>query len=311
MKLALTAPGPGTPLTAVGFGVDEKAAGLPPPGRPPPPINRSLKYTTVRTSADACTSPPKGTICAVGLKQLGGFSGTCAGDSGGPEINSQGQQVSVTSYGPDVDCGTGAWAVYTSVADYYSSFIKPALDKYAGGGVDGSSPPNADDGSGGNGPNGGANGPNGGGNGPNGGGGNGPNGGGNGSNGGGGNGPNGGPNGGGGGGGNNSANSGNIEDEGDDSAGSGSGTGGGCQQWTWNSAGNQRIVFGTQVGFPVKVLNALACGNKCGATADCNSFHYQRGLRRCTMFEEGAGKVDTVRDTKFVAGYLTCGDKKK
>ncbi|KAG7668653.1 hypothetical protein KSW81_005412 [Nannochloris sp. 'desiccata'] len=206
VRLAMTAPGPGVPLTAVGFGVDEKSSA----GNKPPVINRSLKYTTVRTSADACTSPPKGTICAVGLKQSSGSSGTCAGDSGGPQLNSNRQQVSVTSYGPDVDCGVASWAVYTSVADYYSSFIKPALDRYAS---------DSGESSGGESPN-------------------------------------------------SSGSSGGIEEESGDTESSGSGTGGSCTQWTWNSISNQKIVSGTPVsdGLGSKVMKSSACGNRCGAT---------------------------------------------
>jgi Trypsin len=320
VKLASVAPGPGVTLTAVGFGIDEKAGGpLPPPGRPQM-INRSLKYTTLRTSADACTSPPKGTLCAVGLRQLGGVSGTCAGDSGGPELNSNGQQVSVTSYGPDVDCGVGAWAVYTSIPDYYVSFIKPAIDKYAPGGVDNGgnpspTPPNNGGGNGGGNNGGGGNGGGGNGGGGNGGGGNG--GGGNGGGGNGGGGDDGDRRNGGGSSGNsgnvNSSTGGSIEDESDDSESSGSGTGGSCIQWTWNSVGNQRIMYGTPVngGFNIKVINSIACGNKCGATPGCNSFNYQRGTRKCSMFEEGAGTVETVRDNKYVAGYLTCGERRR
>ena len=321
----MAVPPPGTILTAVGFGIDEK---LPPGSTPPnqpPKINRSLKYTTVRTSPDACTSPPKGTICAVGVKQFNGISGTCAGDSGGPELLSNGLQVSVTSYGPDVDCGSGAWGVYTSIPDYYSSFIKPTMDKYAPDGVDNSTPSvngNSDDnssggggGSGGGGNGGGNSGNNGNSNGS------GNNGNGNGY----GNGNSGGNNGSGNGGGNNNANansnananantsSANIEEESDPSVSSGTGTGGGCAQWTWNGTGNQRIVDGTPInsGLGMKVANVAACGNKCGAVFDCNSFNYQRGTRKCLMFEEGAGMVSTVKDPKFVSGILTCGDRRK
>jgi hypothetical protein len=67
-------------------------------------------------------------------------------------------------------------------------------------------------------------------------------------------------------------------------------------------------VFG---GFSIKVPNSSACGNKCGTTPECNSFNYQRGTRRCSLYEEGAGTVETVRDPRFVAGYLTCGDRRR
>jgi hypothetical protein len=247
----MTAPGPGAPLTAVGFGVDEKAT----INNKPPGGNRALKYTTVRTSADACPSPPKGTICAVGIKQSGGTSGTCAGDSGGPQLNSNRQQVSVTSYGPNVDCGVASWAVYTSVADYYSSFIKPAIDKYASGSGEGSGGQPLP----------------------------------------------------------NSSGSENIEEESEDPESDGSGIGGVCLQWTWNSVSNQKIVGGTPVSdsLGIKIVKPSACGKMCAATPQCNSFNYHRGTKRCFMYQEGAGTVETVRDSKFVAGYLTCGEVKK
>lgn len=125
VKLAPANPPVGAPLTAVGWGVDENF----------PASNKSspvLKYTTLTISSNACPNPPKGVLCGVGApsKPGGAFSGTCSGDSGGPQILTNGLQVSLTSYGPAVDCGEGTWGVYTSVADYFTNFIKPAMDKY-------------------------------------------------------------------------------------------------------------------------------------------------------------------------------------
>ena len=125
VKLAPFNPPSGAPLTAIGWGVDENF----------PSSNKSspvLKYTTLTTSANACPNPPKGVLCGVGLasKPGGAISGTCSGDSGGPQLLTNGLQASLTSYGPAVDCGEGTWGVYTSVADYFPTFIKPSMDKY-------------------------------------------------------------------------------------------------------------------------------------------------------------------------------------
>jgi len=189
------------------------------------------------------------------MKQSGGNSGTCSGDSGGPQLNSKRQLVSVTSYGPNVDCGVADWAVYTSVADYYNSFIKPTIDKYAidSGESSGGKPRPHGNGSSGSGDG-----------------------------------------------------SEMIEEEDDDSINSGSGTGRGCPQWSWDSVSKQKIIDGTPVSESIKVAKSSACGELCVATPACNSFNYKRRNKKCFMYEEGAEIVETVRDYKYVAGYLTC-----
>lgn len=145
--LAASAPPPdGALVTAVGWGVDETVgtvaslySGVAP--------SRVLRYTPLRTSAAACADQglPAGVFCAKGTAQAtGDFTGTCAGDSGGPELY-KGRQVAVTSYGPSVGCGRAAWGAYTSVSYYYASFIKPAMAKHGAAAAtmddEGDSPP--------------------------------------------------------------------------------------------------------------------------------------------------------------------------
>ena len=126
-----TPPADGSLLTAVGWGVDETAgtvaalySGVAP--------SRVLRYTSLRTSADACADQglPEGVFCAKGIVSASGdLTSTCSGDSGGPELYN-GRQLAVTSYGPSVACGRAAWGAYTSVPHYYASFIKPAMSRY-------------------------------------------------------------------------------------------------------------------------------------------------------------------------------------
>ena len=107
---------------------------------------RVLKYARLKTNSSACAAAgeplPPGTICATGVsvgKSSSLYTGTCLGDSGGPELAAGNVQVAVTSFGPSVGCGLASWGAYTSVADYLASFIQPAIVKYSGGG--GGTPP--------------------------------------------------------------------------------------------------------------------------------------------------------------------------
>ena len=92
----------------------------------------------MRVSDSTCPDLPEGALCEIGMhpKRVGvGQTGTCAGDSGGPQVilarTGQAVQVSITSFGPATACGLGSWGAYTSVAYYQTSFIMPIMAAHA------------------------------------------------------------------------------------------------------------------------------------------------------------------------------------